>query len=84
MLAVCSADSRSNFNTYVRNNKAKFGCVFLFDEQGKSLKTNSFRSVYGINGFPTTMVIDQSGVIKGYGFNVNEIGLLIKSALNPK
>ncbi len=81
MLAVCSADSKSDFTTYIQNNKAKFKCTFLFDEQGKSLREGSFRSVYGINGFPTTMVIDKSGIIRGYGFNADEIKLLIESAL---
>jgi thiol-disulfide isomerase/thioredoxin len=81
MLAVCSADSKENYMNYLKNNQSKFSCTFLFDEQGKSLQPTSFRSMYGINGFPTTMVIDKSGRIKGYGFNADEINLLVQSSL---
>ncbi|SEO00292.1 Thiol-disulfide isomerase or thioredoxin [bacterium A37T11] len=84
MLAVCSADSKENFDKFVRKNGAKFACKFVFDAHGKRPSATDFRSVYGINGFPTTMVIDQNGNVGGYGFNHEEISLIIDDLKNRK
>lgn len=84
MIAVCSADSKANFDTFIKNHKVNYKCIFWFDPSGTSLRENSFRAVYGINGFPTTMVINKQGIIQGYGFNPYEIKLHLTEALKFK
>jgi len=80
MLAVCTGDEPNRFASYLQQNNGKFAASFLFDPKGKRPDSLSFRSRFGINGFPTTMVIDSDGVLKGYGYNETEIALLLESA----
>jgi len=81
MIGVCTADSRVSFNNFMQKNKDRFDCKLVFDPYGKKPTPNSFRTLYGINGFPTTMLIDGSGIIKGYGYMYNDINYLLHEHL---
>ncbi|MBE9601532.1 TlpA disulfide reductase family protein [Pedobacter sp. MC2016-24] len=78
MLAICSADKKENFTRFVKDNANKFDFKFLFDPTGLKPSTSDFRTLYGINGFPTTMVIDRGGFVAGYCFNHEEIKACIQ------
>lgn len=82
VLAVCTADDQDNFERFVGHNAGNYDFLFAFDPQGIDGKASEFRSIYAINGFPTTMVIDKNGTFVNYGTHTEEIGKLIKIARN--
>lgn len=74
VLAVCTSDVRSKFNSWVKANQSKYpNLTFTCDphERGSdSFDERASRKLYGVTGIPTQFVIDRTGkivaVVRGY------------------
>lgn len=76
VLAACTSDTRTNFETWVKANAAKYpDLLFANDPHGKDTPATydqrASRALYGVTGLPTRIVVGRDGrvaeVIVGYG-----------------
>lgn len=63
-LGACVSDDRAKFDAWVKEKGPEFTFTIGFDPAGKEKNGKNLLYVYGVNGIPTTLVIDPEGTIK--------------------
>ncbi len=63
VLGVCVSDEREAFQKWVSSNKSKYTFTLAYDPAGTKKGKNISRDQYGVNGIPTSFVIDKDGKI---------------------
>ncbi|MBE7537864.1 MAG: redoxin domain-containing protein [Opitutaceae bacterium] len=66
VLAVCTDDSRENYDGWVKRNASKYAFLTAHDTAGKDNWDRSiFNTEYRVSGFPTLFLIDRNGRLVG-------------------
>lgn len=87
ILAVCSSDTRENYEGWVERNGDKYKFLTAHDPAGKDWEHSVFNTSYGVTGFPTLFLVDREGKLVGStsgggpGENPHLIRLLAKGGL---
>lgn len=63
-LGACVSDERAKFDAWVKEKGPEFSFTIGFDPAGKEKNGKNLLHVYGVNGIPTTLVIDPEGKIR--------------------
>jgi len=88
ILAICSSDTRANYDSWVQRNGSKYKFLTAFDPAGKDGWNKSvFNTQYGVTGFPTLFLVGKDGRVigttsgGGSGENPHVTRLLAKGGL---
>lgn len=66
ILAICTDDSRENYDGWLKRNSGKYKFLTAHDPAGKDRWDQSvFNTKYGVSGFPTLFLIDRDGKLIG-------------------
>jgi thiol-disulfide isomerase/thioredoxin/outer membrane lipoprotein-sorting protein len=71
VLAVDTWDAKSDFDSFVKANP-QYTMTFLLDPAQKDAQNSVATKLYGVEGIPTTMVIDKNGIVHTYAIGVHE------------
>ncbi len=63
VLGVCVADEKQAFQQWVSERSKKFTFQLAFDPAGRNQATSISKNLYGVDGIPTTFVIDRDGKV---------------------
>lgn len=89
VLSICVADTRDNYDDWVRRHGEKFAFLTAHDPVGKPLRDSMFSSTYGVSMLPAIFVVDRQGQLVGrattYPKEKANLGeLLLKAGLPEK
>lgn len=86
VLSICVADTRENYDQWVKDSGADFAFQTAHDPLGKQLRESIFSKEYWVSMLPSVFVVDREGKIagrvKGSGADSNLNELLDLAGLN--
>jgi peroxiredoxin len=62
VLALCVWDEKADYDSWLKENKSKYGFTFAFDPAGRG-ENNIAAKLYKVSGIPTTYIIDKEGKV---------------------
>jgi thiol-disulfide isomerase/thioredoxin len=70
VLGSCTSDTRAKFETWVKDNQAKYPDILWSHDKAERGADRASRKLYGVSGIPTQFIIDRDGkvvdIVVGY------------------
>lgn len=65
VLSICVADTRENYEKWVKENGDRYAFETAHDPKGKALRESIFSAAYGVSMLPAVLVVDRDGKLVG-------------------